>query len=104
VVSDTSLDVGAAPYLGEKDAIPCLPHLIVVPGTLVGQWEQELKVVFQPNYVDILVYGAGLAQHQYFWSDAGPYKQANHPASSRIILASHSVRLLPRLVMTSNPT
>ena len=81
-----------------------MPHLIVVPGTLVSQWEQELKVAFQPNYVDILVYGAGLAQHEYFWSDTGPYKQAKHSASSRIILASHSVSVVTRLVRASNQT
>lgn len=33
-------------YLGELNILPRLPSLIVVPGTLLLQWENELKTVF----------------------------------------------------------
>ncbi|KAF4611118.1 hypothetical protein D9613_006452 [Agrocybe pediades] len=78
------------PYLHGSSVVPSLPHLIVVPGTLISQWHHELKAAFQPGYVDILLYGQGLEQHEFFWSEQGLYQKTNHPPHCRIILASHS--------------
>ncbi|KXN82140.1 SWI/SNF-related matrix-associated actin-dependent regulator [Leucoagaricus sp. SymC.cos] len=58
-------------YLKGHKTIPSLPHLIICPGTLVGQWESELKTLFRRK--------------------SGPFQKSNHDPYNRIILASHSV-------------
>ncbi|RDB15031.1 Protein CHROMATIN REMODELING 5 [Hypsizygus marmoreus] len=77
-------------YLREHVSLPDLPHLIVVPGTLLSQWQAELKTVFKPKSIDILMYGTGKALHDHFWSKDGPFHTSNHRPSNRIIIASHS--------------
>lgn len=79
-----------APYLGELSALPPYPHLIVVPGTLLSQWESELKVLFKCGSYDILIYGTGKAVRERFWAPNGPFHSSKHTAN-RIIIASHSV-------------
>ncbi|TEB03945.1 hypothetical protein FA13DRAFT_1569793, partial [Coprinellus micaceus] len=78
------------PFIADYNPLPSYPTLIVVPGTLLGQWENELKVAFKPKCVDILLYGTGLEEHKAFWSSSGAYAKSVHPPHSRIILASHS--------------
>ena len=79
------------PYLGGEKEIPNYPHLILAPGTLIAQWEHELKVFFLPRKVDILTYTGKKAEHQEFWGDTGPFKTSKHDDHQKIILASHSV-------------
>ncbi|KAF6745335.1 P-loop containing nucleoside triphosphate hydrolase protein, partial [Ephemerocybe angulata] len=78
------------PYLASHRPLPSLPTLIVVPGTLLSQWEHELKVAFKPRSIDILLYGSGLATHKAFWLPNGPYETSAHPPHNRVILASHT--------------
>ncbi|GLB33117.1 putative helicase [Lyophyllum shimeji] len=78
------------PYLGAHATVPDLPHLIIVPGTLLSQWETELKVVLKPKSFDILMYGTGKAAHEQFWAPNGPFHTSKHKPSHRIIVASHS--------------
>lgn len=82
---------GTNRYLGLTTDVPSLPHLIVVPGTLVKQWEKELKTFFQPRKVDILVYHASKEARIEFWQEGGVYASSNHSLHQRIILASESV-------------
>lgn len=79
-----------SPYLGTCNPLPELPHLIVVPGTLLSQWEGELKTVFKRGTVDILVYGTRKAARERFWAPDGPFHASKH-VSNKIIIASHSV-------------
>ncbi|TEB14172.1 hypothetical protein FA13DRAFT_1879956, partial [Coprinellus micaceus] len=78
------------PFVADYSPLPSYPTLIVVPGTLLTQWENELKGAFKKKSVDILLYGTGLEEHKAFWSSSGAYGQSAHPPHSRIILASHS--------------
>ncbi|KAF8889787.1 P-loop containing nucleoside triphosphate hydrolase protein [Infundibulicybe gibba] len=78
------------PYLGNSDTIPKLPHLIVVPGTLVSQWEQEAKKFLLPKKMDILIYTAAKGQQQVFWSKSGPLANSKHEEQQKLIIASHS--------------
>ena len=81
------------PYLGRNldETVPCYPHLIVVAGTLLSQWESELKTLIQPQFFDIFVYGSGKKLHEKFWSQQGPFHSSRHKKSNRIIIASYTV-------------
>lgn len=85
------------PFLGDHELPPNLPHLVVVPGTLLAQWVTELKTFFRMRVVDILVYPTKRADHAKFWAPDGPYESSIHDPSRRIIVASHSVRHSPLL-------
>jgi hypothetical protein len=91
----TILRAESNPYLGESKVILDLPHLIVVPGTILGQWEDEIKVLFKPKSFDILLYGTGKAVHDQFWAVDGPFYTSKHKPRNKIILASHSVSHAP---------
>ena len=80
------------PYLGEDKQLPSLPHLIIVPGTLLSQWEGELKTLFWPKFFQILIYPAGKGMREHFWSAKGPFhgRKLRLP-SNMIIVASHSI-------------
>ena len=71
--------------------LACLPHLVLVPGTLLGQWDAEIRSWFQPKRVDILLYKAGKGAGQSFWGEDGLYSQSKHMPSQQIIVTSHSV-------------
>ena len=82
-------------YLGEDRQLPSLPHLIIVPGTLLSQWEGELKTLFRPKFFHILIYPAGKGMREHFWSAKGPFHGRKlRLASNVIIVASHSVSYL----------
>ncbi|KAF8953874.1 P-loop containing nucleoside triphosphate hydrolase protein [Flammula alnicola] len=81
--------VSRTPYLGQYDSLPRLPHLIVVPGTLLSQWESELKTIFRRGAFDILIYGTGKAVREQFWAMDGPFRTSKNDVN-KIILASHS--------------
>lgn len=86
------------PYLGKNETLPCYPHLIVVAGTLLSQWESELKILIKPQAFDIFTYPSGKKFHKNFWSPKGPFHSSNHPMSNRIIIASYTVG-----IHSSNP-
>lgn len=89
------------PFVGESNTLPPLPTLVIVPGTLIEQWHLELKTGLRPKSVDVLLYGTGLKQHQYFFSESGPYETSNQPPQRRIILASHSVSRFTGVLLCS---
>jgi TATA-binding protein-associated factor len=80
------------PFLGSTHVktLTDLVHLIAVPGTLLAQWEMELKFWFRPKVVDIIVY-QGKMQHSDLWGEGGYIKLSKHRKSHIIILTSHSV-------------
>ncbi|KAJ2914050.1 hypothetical protein MD484_g6375, partial [Candolleomyces efflorescens] len=78
------------PYLKDSSSIPNLPHLVVMPGTLLRQWEHELQCFYKSKSVDILIYGTTPEEHADFWRPDGIYHSSRLPPSHRIILASHS--------------
>lgn len=80
---------GATPFFGDSEAIPNLPHLIIIPGGLVHQWEAELKIVFRKAFVDILIYDKTSPDN--FWMEGGPFQSSNQQPSNIIIIASLSV-------------
>ncbi|KAF8500014.1 P-loop containing nucleoside triphosphate hydrolase protein [Hysterangium stoloniferum] len=77
-------------YLNGHDTIPGLPHLIVAPGTLRGQWIKELKSMFLPRSVDILVYECPRKGNPDFWSVSGPILKSVHEPQNIIVVTSHS--------------
>ena len=79
------------PYLKEEKQIPHLPHLVVVPGTLLSQWIDEIRTLFAPKGIDILTYPMGKDERQFFWGPNGPFSVANHSPSSIIIFVTQSV-------------
>lgn len=85
------------PFLGDHELPPDLPHLVIVPGTLLAQWVTELKTFFRTRIVDILVYPTKRADHAKFWAPDGPYGSSILDLSHRIIVASHSVCQSPLL-------
>lgn len=91
------------PYFGGSRSIPNKPHLIIVPGTILAQWESEIKMALNPKAFDLFIYTTGKAFREEFWSDEGLFAQSEQPAANRIILASHSVRHLlfpsPHLIL-----
>ena len=80
------------PYLGESKTVPNRSHLIIVPGTILGQWESEVKTALNPKAFDIFVYTMGKAFRQEFWSCEGPFARSKQEPVYKVILASHSVR------------
>lgn len=77
-----------------EEPLPDYPQVIVVPGTLLGQWEDELKAVLQRKHFDVFSYGSGVSGHQAFWDKDGPYHKSNQPESRRVIIIPHSVSRL----------
>ncbi|EAU80360.1 hypothetical protein CC1G_12776 [Coprinopsis cinerea okayama7 len=78
------------PHLKDFATLPALPHLILVPPTLLGQWEHELKCYFRPKSVEILVYGRNASESGSFWSAGGPFQSSKHHPAHKIILASQT--------------
>jgi hypothetical protein len=87
------LPTGRYPYFGESKIIPNLPHLIIIPGTILKQWESEIKTALNPKAFDLFIYKTGKDFRLKFWSKTGPFALSNQPAANKIILATHSVRI-----------
>lgn len=81
------------PYIVSLKQIPLIPHLILVPGTLIAQWLDELRILFTPNSVDIFIYPGTEEERDMFWAPKGPYHSSRHFPSNRIILAPHTVTI-----------
>ncbi|KAJ3963543.1 P-loop containing nucleoside triphosphate hydrolase protein, partial [Lentinula raphanica] len=58
--------------------------------TLRQQWIHELKVLYRPKSVDILVYDCPKSGNQSFWSPSGPFHCSRHQLQNRIIVTTHS--------------
>jgi SNF2 family DNA or RNA helicase len=87
---DSSTPTEANPYLAGRELISDLPHLIIVPNSLIDQWTSELRVFFAPKSIEIYVHPASEKDFQGFWE--GPWKTSTMPMIHRIILMTHSVR------------
>lgn len=87
--------VDGKPFLGltRANTLTDLVHLIAVPGTLLAQWEIELKLWFRPKVVDIIIYH-GKMQCNDLWGEGGYISLSKHRKSNIIILTTHSVGLL----------
>ncbi|KAF9444080.1 hypothetical protein P691DRAFT_678274 [Macrolepiota fuliginosa MF-IS2] len=82
--------VAERPYLGGSTKVPSQAHLIICPGTLTAQWVSELKTLFRPKKVDILVYDSQTSSEE-FWGSSGPFHSSKHDPHNRIVVASESV-------------
>ncbi|KAF9470773.1 hypothetical protein BDN70DRAFT_939435 [Pholiota conissans] len=80
----------ARPYLAGEKEIPSLPHLVLFPGTITSQWFDELRILFQPGFVDLFVYPTPKEERLAFWDENGPFHRSKHALSNRIILSPHS--------------
>lgn len=78
------------PYLGELTVLPNLPHVIVVPGTVIDQWQSEIKTLFIAKSFDVLVYSSNKTERELFWAPTGPFHRSLHEPANRIILVSES--------------
>ncbi|KAF9455565.1 P-loop containing nucleoside triphosphate hydrolase protein [Collybia nuda] len=80
------------PYAGDRASLleHDHPHLIAVPGTLLSQWEVEIKSIVKGGTFTILLYGSGKAYHDFFWGPDGPYQKAKHSGVNILIIAAHS--------------
>lgn len=80
------------PYLRGHEKIPNLPNLILAPGTLIAQWSDELRFLFSPEAVNILLYPTTREERKLFWAPEGTFAIASRAFLTRIIiLAPHSV-------------
>lgn len=99
-------------FLGGKDTIEPLPHLIVTPGTLRNQWIRELQSLFRPHSVDIFVYDCPKAGNPAFWKPDGEFYSSRQKPQNKIIFTTHSVcsslfafaELLTNLLDSESPT
>jgi len=67
-----------------------LSHLILCPGTLIAQWVNELKTLFRPHAIEILIYDSRVMASE-FWGESGQVQSSLHMPQQRIVIASHSV-------------
>ncbi|KAG2122464.1 P-loop containing nucleoside triphosphate hydrolase protein [Suillus bovinus] len=77
------------PYFAGRDAIPNLPHVIIVPNSLINQWYSELRTFFAPGAVEIYRYPSAESEFGDFWN--GPWATSATPLIHRIILVTHSI-------------
>lgn len=74
--------------LGCRKGVPNAGHLIIVPGTLLGQWLMELRRFFRPSFVDIIV----VSGEQTKWGgDMRRIRSSDMPAWRRVVLITHNV-------------
>ncbi|KAG2136443.1 hypothetical protein DEU56DRAFT_756348 [Suillus clintonianus] len=78
------------PYFAGMKSIPNLPHLIIVPNSLLGQWRSELRIFFAPRTIEIYEYPTAEKEFAGFWT--GPWAKSAMPLINRIILVTHSLR------------
>jgi SNF2 family DNA or RNA helicase len=93
------------PFLQGSTQVPSFPHLIVAPGTLRAQWIHEVKVLFRPKSVDILLYDSPKSGNSDFWNSSGPFHSSKQTPANIIIVTTHSVRMHPtqKCLITSHP-
>ncbi|KAG1848219.1 hypothetical protein C8R48DRAFT_677411, partial [Suillus tomentosus] len=80
------------PYFAGQAQVPDLPHVIAVPNSLVAQWMSELRIFFVPKTVEIYVYPTAEKDFAAFWT--GPWEKSSMPKINRIILVTHSGKVL----------
>ena len=86
--SDIFIFLGERPYLQGEQRIPHLPHIIVVPGTLLSQWIDEIRTVFTPKGIDMFTYPMPKEEREFFWKADGHFAATRHSLSSVIIFVT----------------
>ncbi|KAG2136436.1 hypothetical protein DEU56DRAFT_756342 [Suillus clintonianus] len=81
--------ISTRPYFAGQKSMPNLPHIIIVPNSLLGQWGSELRTFFAPKTIEIYVYPTAEKDFAGFWT--GPWAKSAMPLINRIILVTHSV-------------
>jgi len=84
--------IAKKPYFQGYLGVPNRAHLIIVPLTMLRQWESELKVFFQPKTIEIYVYPMKEEEQKEFWT--GRWDKSQMPLVARIVLVSHSVSIM----------
>lgn len=74
-----------------KGGVPDLPHIVVVPNSLVDQWHGELRAFFRPKMIEIIRVPTGAKQLTKFWRKNGDFDKAQHRAIFRVVLCPSSV-------------
>ncbi|KAG2111479.1 hypothetical protein DEU56DRAFT_919984 [Suillus clintonianus] len=88
-VVDVAGAAAERPYFAGMDAIPNLPHVIIVPNSLNSQWYSELRTFFAPKAVEIYNYPTAESEFGEFFN--GAWATSATPLIHRIILVNHSV-------------
>ncbi|KAG2355244.1 hypothetical protein BDR07DRAFT_1493393 [Suillus spraguei] len=96
VVAAVVLDQPERPFFAGLDAIPNLPHVIIVPNSLNSQWFSELRTFFAPKALE--VYNYPTAENEFGDFFNGAWAKSSTPLIHRIILVNHSVMLTSRKV------
>jgi SNF2-related domain len=80
------------PYFAGKGPVPDLPHLIIVPGSVLQQWQMEIKKFFTPESVDVFVLPTAKDTATKLWTDS--WAKSVQPMYRCIVIMAHLVRLL----------
>ncbi|KAG2361110.1 P-loop containing nucleoside triphosphate hydrolase protein [Suillus spraguei] len=79
------------PFFAGLDAIPNLPHVIIVPNSLNSQWFSELRTFFAPKALEVYNYPTAENEFGDFFNSA--WAKSSTPLIHCIILVNHSVML-----------
>ncbi|THV02122.1 hypothetical protein K435DRAFT_853107 [Dendrothele bispora CBS 962.96] len=82
--------VDGLPFLKDSSKIPNLPHVIVVPGTVLQQWIDEIKILFISMSIDLFVYTCPKSGNAEFWGPESPLSKSKQEPRNRIIITTHS--------------
>ncbi|KAG2063203.1 hypothetical protein BDR04DRAFT_1164116, partial [Suillus decipiens] len=77
------------PFFAGNARIPNLPHIVIVPNSLLGQWSSELRIFFAARKIEIYQYPTAEKEFARFWT--GPWETSKMPFINRVILVTHSV-------------
>ncbi|KAG5649443.1 hypothetical protein H0H81_003855 [Sphagnurus paluster] len=69
--------IKSRPYLDGNLKLPDGAHLIVVPGTLIEQWYNELRIVFKPRHEVAKSKKSDIGD---FWAASGPFYKSKQKA------------------------
>jgi hypothetical protein len=85
----------AKTFAGRSSGIPDNAHLIVVPNSLVDQWESELRRFLRGDAIDIVRVRSG---QKYWAEDMNRIREGMEvrPAIRHIVLVPHSVGFTAR--------
>jgi SNF2 family DNA or RNA helicase len=76
-------------YFAGEGPVPDLPHLIIVPGSVLQQWLMEIKRFFKPEAVDVFQLPTAKDEAKKMWE--GPWASSDQPMYRRIVVTAHSV-------------
>ena len=84
--------LGERPFLKDSTCYPVdRTNIVVLPQSLLLQWEQEAQVFFPRDKFGIFRYPASEDERKGFWEKNSPWSTSPLPKSHRIILTTQSV-------------